>query len=76
MFLGINHQVEFRVSSINLNLEQLPKLGFVEIGSILDKEKSLSCVIGLITKGLHKWYFCETEEEFSKHGRWNNYAPA
>ena len=46
------------MSSINLNLEQLPKLGFAEIGSILDKEKSLELRDWIDSqKAPHKWYF-------------------
>jgi hypothetical protein len=61
---------------INHDLEQLPKSGFAEIGSILDKGKSLELRDWIDDKRpLTNGIFYETEEEFNKHGRWNNYAP-
>lgn len=61
---------------VNLDLEQLPKSGFAEIGSILDKGKSLELRDWIDDKRpLTNGIFYETEEEFNKHGRWNNYAP-
>lgn len=76
MFLASDYKMEFRVSSINLDLELLPKFGLAEIGSILDTEKSLELRDWIDHKRpLTNGIFYETEEEFNKHGRWNNYAP-
>ena len=76
MFLASDHEMEFTVPSINLDIEQLPKLGFAEIGSILDIEKSLELRDWIDHKRpLTNGIFYETEEEFNRHGRWNNYAP-
>ena len=58
--------MEFRVPSKNLDLEQLPKLGFAEIGSILDIEKSLELRDWIDHKRpLTNGIFYETEEEFN-----------